>query len=161
MPVLSERWNSLYFTFDDQNGEFPIRNMEISIFRLNHWFFGYWNMFSVMFLSLCLAHVHVQACVCITCVCGWGMVLGHCRHRDEGQRTWDMEQEEERHKASTALGRLAHASVWCPCPGQQWRKDGQGQLLTVGLQICNYINRHKQAHNFCCVILSVCVVKQG
>lgn len=41
---------SLYFTFGDQNEDFPIRNMGISIFHKNHWLFSYWNT--------CLPYLH-------------------------------------------------------------------------------------------------------
>lgn len=41
---------SLYFTFGDQNEDFPIRNMEISIFHNNHRLFSYWNT--------CLPYLH-------------------------------------------------------------------------------------------------------
>ena len=135
--------------------------MEVSIFHMNHLFFRYWYMCSpVIFLSVCLTRVWVLVCVCVICVCGWCVVLSYFRHRDEDERTWDVEQPEEQAHSIHRLGETGLLISAVPMSRKAMKEGWPRQFLTVGPQICHYVKRRKQDHNFCCVVLCVCVVKQ-
>ena len=83
--LLHGSWTLVQFTFEDQNGYFPIRNIEISIFCMNQWFFMYCHVVPV---CICVPIPYTCVLVLHMCVCvGVCIVPAHCRHRDEGDRT--------------------------------------------------------------------------
>ena len=75
--LLHGSWTLVQFTFEGQNGDFPIRNMEISIFFMNQWFFMYCHVFPVCICVpipyTCVLVLHVCVCVCV-----WVCVQGSC-----------------------------------------------------------------------------------
>lgn len=95
------RWTSLYFTSEDQNEHFPVRNKDIYAFHAIHWFFSLWN--TCWHLWLCVLHACVYLCHVFVCVCGGGCggsvrvsglreVGAQCETADVlGERAWAVE----------------------------------------------------------------------
>ena len=71
--LLHGSWTLIQFTFEDQDGDFPIRNIEISIFCMNQWFFMYCHVFPV---CICVPVPYTYVLVLHMCVCG--CVHGSC-----------------------------------------------------------------------------------
>ena len=114
----------------------------------------------LLYFCLCASHVCGYWCVLVSSVCGWCVVLSYFRHRDEDERTWDVEQPEEQAHSIHRLGETGLLISAVPMSRKAMKEGWPGQFLTVGPQICRYVKRRKQDHNFCCVVLCVCVVKQ-
>lgn len=82
-------WNSVYFTYEDQNRDFPMRNMKSLYFI---WITGSSGTDTFLpCLCPCALHMHVYRCVFVSSVfvCVF-MCPGPCWHGYEGKRTWDV-----------------------------------------------------------------------
>ena len=156
-------WKFSVFCIWDQNGDFPMRNIEISTFYMKKWFFSYRNtMFPV---CLCFPVPWTFVCtqegrvVCVSvCFCTWMCIQAQLMQRWRWQVTRHGVTR-RRHEAFIGWERLAHASLRCSCSEQEWGKDGQWQLRRVGPHTWVYIKRHKEAHSFYHVYMCVCTRK--
>ena len=152
----------------------------LSISRLNNWRCSY-KKYGYLYISygssatetpgfsVCIWVSVPWMCVCIcvlsspafVCVCVWVCVQNTANKEIKvtGHETWS--NQKRRNETPIDYGRLVHVFQQGPCLGQEWRNNSQWQIRTPGPLIWKYSKRHKQAHDFCCVVVCVCTRKQG
>lgn len=97
--------------------------------------------------------------VCV-CLCVWVCVQNtpNKEIKVTGHETWS--NQKRRNETPIDYGWLVHVFQQGPCLGQEWRNNSQWQIRTLGPLVWKYSKRHKQAHDFCCVVVCVCTRKQ-